>query len=68
MSAKKSAENVTLTSCMEQRIVIKHCVPVGMTPMDKHMFVNMVKLKLNCLMVFNLISISMAQYTKRRMG
>ena len=23
----------------EQRIVIKHCVPVGMTQMDAHMFV-----------------------------
>ena len=42
------AENVTLTSRTEQRIVIKHCVPVGMTPIDTHMFVYMVKLNLNC--------------------
>ena len=38
-----SAKNVTLTSHTEQRNVIKHCVPVGMTPMDTHMFVNMAK-------------------------
>ena len=46
-----SAENVTLTSRTEQRIVIKHCVSVGMTPMDTHMFVYMAKLKPNCSMV-----------------
>ena len=46
-----SVENVTLTSRMEQRIVIKHCVPVGMTQMDANMFVYMVKLKPNCSMV-----------------
>ena len=46
-----SAENVTLTSRTEQRIVIKHCVPVGMTPMDAHMLVYMAKLKPNCSMV-----------------
>ena len=46
-----SAENMTLTSRMEQRIVIKHCVPVGITPMDTHMFVYMAKLKPNCSMV-----------------
>ena len=32
---------MTLTSRTEQRIVIKHSVPVGMTPMDTHMFVYM---------------------------
>ena len=47
-----SAENVTLTSRTEQRIVIKHCVSVGMTPMDIHMFVYMAKLKPNCSMIF----------------
>ena len=46
-----SAENVTLTSRTEQRIVVKHCVPVGMTPMDTRMFVYMSKLKSNCSMV-----------------
>ena len=46
-----SAKNVTLTLCTEQRIVIKHCVSVGMTPMDTHMFVYMAKLKPNCSMV-----------------
>ena len=46
-----SAENVTLTSRTEQRIVIKHCVSVGMTPMDTHMFVYIAKLKPNCSMV-----------------
>ena len=46
-----SAENVTLTSRMERRIVLKHCVPVGITPMDTHMFVYMAKLKPNCSMV-----------------
>ena len=46
-----SAENVTLTSRTEQRIVIKHCVSVGMTPMDTHMVVYMAKLKPNCSMV-----------------
>ena len=46
-----SAENVTLTSRMEQHIVIKHWVSVGMTPMDTHMFVYMAKLKPNCSMV-----------------
>ena len=30
--------------------------------MDTHMFVYMVKLKPNCLMVFNSFSVSMAQY------
>ena len=35
----------------EQRIVIKHCAPVEMTPMDTHMFVYMTKLKPNCFMV-----------------
>ena len=57
---------MTLTSRTEQRIVIKHCVPVGMTPMDTHIFVYMVKLKPNCVMVFNSFSVSMAQYIKRR--
>ena len=47
-----SAENVTITSPTEQGIVIKHCVPVGMTPMDTHMFVYIAKLKPNCLMVY----------------
>ena len=46
-----SAENVTLTSCTEQRIVIKHCVSVGTTPMHTHMFVYFAKLKPNCSMV-----------------
>ena len=46
-----TAENVTLTSRTEQRIVVKHCVPVGMTPMDTRMFVYMSKLKPNCSMV-----------------
>ena len=46
-----SAENVTFKSHREQRIVIKYCVPVGMTPRDTHMFVYMAKLKLNCSMV-----------------
>ena len=46
-----SGENVTLTSRTEQRIVVKHCVPVGMTPMDTRMFVYMSKLKSNCSMV-----------------
>ena len=46
-----SAENVTLTSRTEQRIVIKQCVSVGMTPMDIYMFVYMAKLKPNCSMV-----------------
>ena len=55
---------MTLTLRTEQRIVIKHCVPLGMTPMDTHMFVYMVKLKQNCLMVFNSFSVSMAQYIK----
>ena len=64
---KISAENVTLTSRTEQRIVIKHCVPVGMARMDTHMFVYMVKLNPNCLMVFHLFSVSMAQYIKRRL-
>ena len=32
--------------------------------MDTHIFVNLVKLKPNCLMVFNLFSVSMAQYIK----
>ena len=36
-----SAKNVTLTSRTEQRMVIKHCVPVGMTTLDTHMFVYM---------------------------
>ena len=56
-----SAENVTLTLRTEQRIAIKHCLPVGMTPMDKHMFVYMAKLKPNCSMV---LVFSMAQYIK----
>ena len=53
------AENVTLTSRTERRIVIKHCVPVGMTPMDTHMFVYMAKLKPNCsvVLVFQLHTI-----------
>ena len=34
--------------------------------MDTHMFVYMVKLKPNCVMVFNSFSVSMAQYIKRR--
>ena len=55
-----SAENVKLTSGTEQRIIIKHCVSVRMTPMDTHMFVLMAKLKL-----FNGISVSRAQYIKR---
>ena len=42
---------MTLTSCTEQRIVIKHCVPVGMTPINTHMFVYRAKLKPNCFMV-----------------
>ena len=46
---------------------IKHCVLVGVTRMDTHMFVYMVKLKPNCLMVFNLFSVAMAQYIKRRL-
>ena len=46
-----SAENVTSTSHTEQRIVVKHCVPVGMTPMDTIVFVYMAKLKPNCSMV-----------------
>ena len=46
-----SAENVTLTSRTEQRIVVKQCVSVGMTPMDIYMFVYMAKLKPNCSMV-----------------
>ena len=46
-----SAENVTLTSRTEQRIVIKHCASVGMTPMDTHMFVYLARLKPNCSMV-----------------
>ena len=46
-----SAENVTLTSCTEQRIAIKYCVPVGMTPMETHMFVYVAKLKPDCSMV-----------------
>ena len=46
-----SAENVTLTSRTEQRIVVKHCVPVGMTPMDTRTFVYMSKLKQNCSVV-----------------
>ena len=55
-----STENVTLTSGMEQRIVIKHCVSVGMTPMHTHMFVYFAKLKPNCSMelVFRLHNIS----------
>ena len=46
-----SAENVTLTSLTEQRNVIKHCVLVGMSPMDTRMFVYMAELKPNCSMV-----------------
>ena len=46
-----SAENVTLTSRTEHHIAIKHCVSVGMTPMDTHMFVYMAKLKPNGSMV-----------------
>ena len=46
-----SAENVTLTSCTEQRIIIKHCVSVGMTSKHTHMFVYFPKLKPNCSMV-----------------
>ena len=46
-----SAENVTLTSRTEQRIVINNYVSVGMTPMDTHMFVYMAKLKPNCSIV-----------------
>ena len=46
-----SAENVTLTSRTEQHIAIKHCVSVGMIPLDTHMFVYMAKLKPNCSMV-----------------
>ena len=46
-----SAENVTLTSRTEQRIVKKHCESVGMTPMDTHMFVYMAKLMPNSSMV-----------------
>ena len=45
------AKNVTLTSRTEQRIVIKPYVPVGMTPMDTHMFVYTGKLKPNCSLV-----------------
>ena len=55
---------MTLTSRTEQHIVIKQCVPIGMTQMDADMFVYMVKLKPNCLIVFNLFSVSMAQYIK----
>ena len=43
-----SAENVTLTSRTEQGIVVRHCVPVGMTQMNTHLFVYMSKLKPNC--------------------
>ena len=46
-----SAENVTLTSRTEQRIVIKHWVSVGMIPMHTNMFLYFAKLKPNCLMV-----------------
>ena len=46
-----SAENVTLTSRTDQRIVIKHCVSVGMTQLDTHMFVYFAKLKPNCSLV-----------------
>ena len=46
-----TAQNVTLTPRTEQRIVVKHCVPVGMTPMDTRMFVYMSKFKPNCSMV-----------------
>ena len=46
-----SAENVTMTSRTEQRIVIKQCVTIGMTPVDTHMFVYIAKLKPNCFMV-----------------
>ena len=57
-----SAENVTLTSRMEQRVVIKHCVPIGMTPMDTQVCLHgLIEAKL-----FNGISVSMTQYIKRR--
>ena len=46
-----SAEKVELTSRTKQCIALKHCVPVGMTPMDTYMFANMDKLKPNCSMV-----------------
>ena len=46
-----SAENVTLTSRIEQRIVIKHCESVGMTPMHTHTFVDFAKLKPICAVV-----------------